>query len=88
VLLKPATTTLAAVEVRGEGVPPAFEERRKVGIGRFMGPEDLAKHKGRMLGDVVSQVSGFGSFFGGAGHAYVVGKRAPSHLLPNSSSGN
>ncbi len=86
VLLNPASNTLATVEVNAEGVPTVFEERRKTGIGRFMGRAELDKAGGRRLGDVIQQVGGFGSFFGGAGHAYVVGKRAPSHLLPNMSS--
>ena len=33
---------------------------------------------------MLSQVSGFGAASQAAGHAWVVGKRAPSHLLPNS----
>ena len=82
VLLTPAAT-LATVEVNADGVPAAFEERRKTGLGRFMGRAELAKQPGRRLGDVLGQVSGFGAAYGTAGHAWVVGKRAPSHLLPN-----
>jgi hypothetical protein len=77
-------TTLATVAVSAEGSFKEFEERRNSGIGRFMGREQLDKHKGRRLGDVLTQVSGFGSASQAAGHAWVVGKRAPSHLLPKS----
>ena len=77
-------TTLATVAVSADGVPQAFEERRRSGIGRFMARADLDKHPGQRLGGVLSQVSGFGAASQAAGHAWVVGKRAPSHVLPNS----
>ncbi|MBL0169177.1 MAG: carboxypeptidase regulatory-like domain-containing protein [Gemmatimonadaceae bacterium] len=77
-------TTLATFTVGADGIPAAFEERRKAGIGRYLGREELDKQRGRRLGDVLTQVSGFGAASQAAGHAWVVGKRAPTHLLPNS----
>ncbi|MEQ1692722.1 MAG: carboxypeptidase regulatory-like domain-containing protein, partial [Gemmatimonas sp.] len=52
---------LAIVALSADGTPPGFDERRKTGVGGFMGREDLDKYRGRRLGDVLSQVSGFGA---------------------------
>lgn len=79
--------TLASVTVtadaRADGLPADFDERRRAGMGRFLARAELDRHAGRRLGDVLTQVSGFGAAQGSGSHAWVVGKRAPSHLLPN-----
>ncbi len=75
--------TLAAVTVSADGIPTEFEERRAVGVGRYLTRKELDKQPGRRLGDLLTQVPGFGTAAGGAGHKWLVGKRAPMHLLPN-----
>ena len=79
--------TLASVSViadaRADGLPADFDERRRAGMGRFLARTELDRHAGRRLGDVLTQVAGFGAAQGSGSHAWVVGKRAPSHLLPN-----
>ncbi len=82
-ILLTRSNALATVAVTADGIPPEFEERRTAGVGRYLTRRDLAKQPGRRLGDLVSQVPGFGSAAGTAGHAWLVGKRAPQHLLPN-----
>jgi hypothetical protein len=76
--------TVSTIAALGEGAPADFEERRKSGIGRFLAREDLDKHRGRRLGDVITQVSGFGSASSSAGRAWVIGKRPPQRSLPRS----
>ena len=77
--------TLAQVTVSADGIPAEFEERRAVGVGRYLTRNELDKQPGRRLGDLLTQVPGFGTAAGGAGHQWLVGKRAPLHLLPNMS---
>jgi hypothetical protein len=87
VLMPRAAQSLAAVEITGAGVPREFDERRELGLGAFLTQKDIEAFKGLRLGTVMAQVKGFGSTvsgFSGGAHAYVVGKRAPSHLLPKS----
>ena len=77
--------TLASVSVtadaRGDGLPADFDERRRAGMGRFLARAELDRHAGRRLGDVLTQLSGFGAAQGSGSHAWVVGKRAPSNDL-------
>ena len=75
--------TLAKVTVSADGIPAEFEERRAVGVGRYLTRKEFDKQPGRRLGDMLTQVPGFGTAAGGAGHKWLVGKRAPLHLLPN-----
>lgn len=70
------TTALATVAVEGVFGMKEFEDRRKSGIGYFLTREQLDKQKGRRLGDVASQINGFGSMMGGSGRAFPVGRRA------------
>ncbi|MEP6763546.1 MAG: carboxypeptidase-like regulatory domain-containing protein [Gemmatimonadaceae bacterium] len=81
-LLLSRLSALATVAVEATREPKEFEERRASGVGRFLSRGDLEKQRGRRLGEVLTQVSGFGAASGGAGHMWVLGKRAPSHLLP------
>ncbi|MBY0489906.1 MAG: carboxypeptidase regulatory-like domain-containing protein [Gemmatimonadaceae bacterium] len=89
VLVAPATAqSLAAVEIRSSGVPTEFEERRKLGLGSYITRPQLDSARGQRLGTVMAMVKGMGtalSNMDGGAHAYVVGKRAPSHLLPRGS---
>jgi hypothetical protein len=81
---------LAAVEVVGAGVPTEFEERRKLGLGSYITRAQLDSARGQRLGTVMAMVKGMGtalSNMDGGAHAYVVGKRAPSHLAPRGASG-
>jgi len=75
-------TALSAVEVTADGVPAEFEERRRLGLGSFLSRPDLEKHRGRRLGEVLSQVTGFGQAVGGAARSFVIGKRAPVRIPP------
>lgn len=76
--------TLAAVEIVGAGVPTEFEERRKIGLGSYITRDQLAAARGSRLGAVMAMVQGFGTSISNnhGGSQYVVGKRAPVHLMP------
>jgi hypothetical protein len=87
-LTRATAQNLAAVEVVDAGVPTEFEERRKLGLGSYITRDQLAAARGQRLGTVMAMVKGFGtalSNMNGGAQAYVVGKRAPSHLLPRGS---
>ncbi len=75
-------TALSAVEVTADGVPAEFEERRRLGAGSHLARADLERHRGRRLGEVLSQVTGFGQAIGGGARSFVVGKRAPVRIPP------
>ena len=77
-------TALAAVQVtESPSVNAEFDRNRKLGLGKFLTREELDKHVGRKLGDVLVTLPGMGSISrGGGGYAWVVGKRMPAHLAP------
>lgn len=75
-------SALATIAVEADPTLKEFNERRATGIGRYLTRADLEKVRGRKLGDLVTQVGGFGVMSTGAGgRAYIVGKRAPAHIL-------
>ncbi|MEP6834800.1 MAG: carboxypeptidase-like regulatory domain-containing protein [Gemmatimonas sp.] len=75
-------STLSEVKVETEAVSKEFLERQARGVGKYLDRAALEKQRGRRLGDVISQVGGFGSMISGSGaQAYIVGKRAPAHIL-------
>ncbi|MCA0377036.1 MAG: carboxypeptidase-like regulatory domain-containing protein [Gemmatimonadetes bacterium] len=72
--------TLAAVSVTAEGVPEEFSERKALGLGAYITRDDLARQNGRRFSEVMSTVRGFGNVQGNGGHAYIVGRRAPTRM--------
>jgi hypothetical protein len=87
-VLKRAATTLAEVEVKEKAVPvdmrlAAFEERRKLGTGKFITQDVLEKTEGRKLGDVLrSRIAGLRPITVGSGAA-MVSMRGPSLRMPS-----
>jgi hypothetical protein len=87
-VLKRAATTLAEVEVKETAVRvdmrlAAFEERRKLGLGKFITQDVLEKTEGRKLGDVLrSRIAGLRPIAVGSGAA-MVGTRGPSLRMPS-----
>ncbi len=77
-----AGTSLPTVSVLASGAPVAFEERRRLGIGRFMTAEDFAPMGGRRLSDALANRSGFSAVQGRGDHGWVISRRAPNHILP------
>ncbi|MCC6241820.1 MAG: carboxypeptidase regulatory-like domain-containing protein [Gemmatimonadaceae bacterium] len=75
-------TRLSAIETNADGAPLEFETRRKLGAGTFLSRAELDQHRGRRLGEVLGQVTGFGQAAGGGARSFVVGKRAPVRLPP------
>ena len=84
-VLLSVATALTTVTIEADASLKEFAERKAQGAGRFLDRADLDKQRGRRLGDVITQVGGFGSMIGGAGHAYIVGTRAPAHILTGGS---
>lgn len=84
VVLGMAATALAVVQVtEAPGVNPEFDRNRKLGLGRFMTRDELDKHVGRKLGDVLATLPSLSSVMqGGGSHAWVVGKRMAPHITP------
>ncbi len=83
VVLGRAPTSLGVVTVtEAPAVNPEFDANRKLGLGKFLTTEDLDRHAGRRLSDVMAIVPSFGVVTqANSGHAWVVGKRAPAHLV-------
>ena len=85
VVLGRAMTALAPVQVNevAPSVNRSFDEARKLGLGKFLTRDELAKHAGRKLADVLATVPSMGSVTqGSAGHGWIVGKRVPARLAP------
>ncbi len=83
-VLLPKATTLNTVNViaTGNGAPPAFDERRKNGIGRYLTFDQLQRQQDRRLSDVLITVPSVAVVTARGGNAYILGKRAPLHLKP------
>jgi hypothetical protein len=88
-LLKRAVNTLAEVEVKAAAVPvdmrlAEFEDRRKIGLGKFLSQEVLAKAQGRKLADVLrSQVAGLRPVAMGSSAAMMSTRGASSFRMPS-----
>ena len=86
-LLKRAVNTLAKVEVLAAGAPvdmrlAAYEERRRLGHGKFLTQDVLAKAEGRKLADVLrSHVAGLRPVAVGSVNA-IVSTRGPMRNMP------
>ncbi|MDQ6611204.1 MAG: carboxypeptidase regulatory-like domain-containing protein, partial [Gemmatimonadota bacterium] len=76
--------TLAAVEVVAATVPAEFEEHRKLGLGRFITREQIAKSEGRQMEDLLRQVAGVQIASARGGQSYIVGRRAPASISTGS----
>lgn len=75
-VLRPLTV-LDSVEVTATRVDPRmldFEDNKRLGLGHFLTREDLDKHNGRKMGDVLSLTPGLGVVRAG-GKAAVLAKR-------------
>ncbi|MEA3244626.1 MAG: carboxypeptidase regulatory-like domain-containing protein [Gemmatimonadota bacterium] len=83
VVLGHAPAALGPVTVtEAPAVNPEFDANRKLGLGKFLTTEDLDRNAGRRLSDVMAVIPNFGVVTqANAGHAWVVGKRAPAHLV-------
>ncbi len=87
-LLAPATTTLAEVEVTADGSLEAmrlaeFNDRRALGIGRFLTRDDLDKANGRDLDDVlIGRIPGVRSVVVGSARAMISSRGPPSRRGP------
>jgi hypothetical protein len=66
--------------VAAHHVIPSFEEHRKIGLGKFLTRDDLAKHQGRLMADVLSQVTSLSLIKGVANYAWVYSMRVPPSL--------
>lgn len=69
-----------AVTARATAVIPSFEEHRKLGLGKFLTREDLAKQEGRKLSDILTTVPGLQIMPGYGGHAWVINTRSTRAL--------
>jgi len=75
-VLRPLTV-LDSIEVTATRTDPRlldFEDNRRLGLGHFLTREELDKHIGRKMGDVLSQAPGLGVVRAG-GRAAVLAKR-------------
>lgn len=66
--------------VAGSGAPEEFEERRALQLGSYITQAELDRTPGRRFSEVMATTRGFGNVQGNGGHAYVVGKRAPTRM--------
>jgi hypothetical protein len=82
VFLATSSTTLAGVNVTANGVPVAFDERRRNGLGRYLTAEQLAPQGERRLSDVLMSVPSVNIVRGRGNNGWVLGKRAPQHIKP------
>jgi hypothetical protein len=76
-----AAQTLSGVEISADAVPVspflrAFEDRRAMGIGRFLTRDQIEKVEYRRLSDVLRQLPGLGIVTAGGNKAYVASSRA------------
>lgn len=67
-LLLSRVVTLDTVAVRAAAEIPSFDEHRRIGLGQFLTRDVLAKHEGRRLSEVLSEVSGTRIVRGAGGH--------------------
>lgn len=80
IILSGAGTDLEKVVVsanRGSGLPPSFEDNRRVGLGKFLTRADLEKQGLRRLGDVLNEVQGLGVVSSRGSEAWVISRRMP-----------
>ncbi|MEP6778603.1 MAG: carboxypeptidase-like regulatory domain-containing protein, partial [Gemmatimonadaceae bacterium] len=75
-----STMALAVVDVVASAVPAEFEEHRKLGLGRFITREQIAKNEGRQMEDVLRQVAGVQIASARGGQSYIIGRRAPATI--------
>jgi hypothetical protein len=69
-----------AIRARATAVIPSFEENRKIGLGKFLTREDLAKQEGRRLSDILTTVPGLQIMPGYGNHAWIINTRATRSL--------
>jgi hypothetical protein len=87
IVMPRAAQALGPVEITGSGTPVEFEERRSLGLGAYLTAAEIDAASGLRLGTLMAQAKGFGAAVNGVSggaHAFVLGKRAPSHVLPRS----
>jgi hypothetical protein len=80
IILSGAPTNLEKVVVsagRSAGLPPSFEDNRRVGLGKFFTRDDLEKQGTRRLGDVLNEVSGLGVVSSRGSEGWVISRRMP-----------
>ncbi|HYC51795.1 MAG TPA: carboxypeptidase regulatory-like domain-containing protein [Gemmatimonadaceae bacterium] len=69
-----------AIRARATAVIPSFEEHRKIGLGKFLTREDLAKQEGRRLSDILTTIPGLQIMPGYGNHGWVINTRATRSL--------
>lgn len=74
---------LDTVAVAARGLIPSFEEHRKIGLGKFLTREDLAKQSGRKMSEVLAQFSGVRVIQGTGGKAFIsAGRKSVPRYRP------
>jgi hypothetical protein len=73
-------TVLDSVEVRAEFVLPSFEENRRVGLGRFLTRDDLAKMEGRSFEAVMNRFNGVEMERGTGTNSWLMSSRRTASL--------
>ncbi len=71
------TASLGSMTITATRIDPAlleFEEHRRLGLGRFLSREDLAKLEGRRVGDVLRPMTG-ARVLGGGPYQYINSRR-------------
>jgi len=79
--LAPAVT-LPSVVTTEQVTIPSFERNRKLGIGRFMTREELAKRENQDLIVALGQLPGLGALRGRGGRGWVLSTHAAPSLMP------
>ena len=69
--------TLESVDVQASTVLPSFEEHRRMGLGKFLTREDLAKQENRKMSEIVAQFRGIRIYHGMSGRAFIYSGRRP-----------
>ncbi|MES2177937.1 MAG: carboxypeptidase regulatory-like domain-containing protein [Gemmatimonadota bacterium] len=87
IFLHPAIT-LNAVETIASAVIPSFEENRRMGLGKFLDREQLAKYEGAQMSQALAQMQGANALLSLNGsHAYVMVNRRGAAKLPRCTMG-
>jgi hypothetical protein len=74
---------LDTVAEAARGLIPSFEDNRKIGLGKFLTREDLAKQSGRKMSEVLGQFSGVRVIQGTGGKAFIAtGPRGVPRFRP------
>jgi hypothetical protein len=79
-LSRMAALDTIAVRATATAVIPSFEEHRKIGLGKFLTREDIARQEGRRLSDILTTIPGLQIMPGYGNHAWVINTRSTRSL--------